>query len=187
MSDRITRTEKSNRFLVLIWSVFFGVISMGLAVSIFSQRETKSGSNEDEVHVKSITCQSDDFIYPFFKDDEIVDEEFKIIVIFDGEIPRTLSLQQVLYYNDIESIKRSEAENHAIMNNSFDNDGLGADAVNATYSLLSNGMRFGLYGVYEKMSEIEMKYFLLEGVEQYDSETLKSAYEKMGLRCIDSN
>ena len=89
----------------------------------------------------------------------------------------------MLYYDDLDLIKQSEGENHAAMNLNFSEDGLGADALEANYAKLSDGIKISFYGTYEKNGEIGMKYFLLDKIKERSYENVKQTYEQLGMNC----
>lgn len=173
-----------NRFWVLVWSIFLLAVAVVVVVAMMSQRQTKSGSNPEEVKVQSLTCESDNVIYPFLKYDNSVQKNLKIIATFDGDKIDTISLTQMLYYADEETVIQSEGENHAGMNMSFGENGLEADALEANYAKLKDGLRFGIYGVYDKMTEAEMQYFLLNNGKERTYNDVKLTYEGLGMICV---
>ncbi|MBQ6461583.1 hypothetical protein IJJ36_04140 [Candidatus Saccharibacteria bacterium] len=181
------RGLKSNRFWVLIWGCFFAVIAIVLIVSLLSQRRLIMGGDIEDTHIKSLTCESDSYLYPFFVFDQSIKKEFKIILTFDERSFKTISLQQMLYYDDDEYIKQSETKNHAAMNISFGENGLKADALDAVYARRKDGMRFGIYGVREGISDNAMRYFLLDEAEGYDYDNVKLIYEGLGMICTSMN
>ncbi len=174
---------KSNRFWVLVWGIFFAIIAFLIFVSLFSLRKEKSGENLEAVHIKSLTCTADDFLYPFLVFDNTNKKDFKVVATFDGDKIKSVSLQQMLYYDDLDLTKQSEGENHAAMNLSFSENGLGADALEANYAKLRDGIKISFYGTYEKDGETGMKYFLLNKVKELSYENVKQEYEKLGMDC----
>ncbi|MBP5513154.1 hypothetical protein J6X73_03295 [Candidatus Saccharibacteria bacterium] len=172
---------------ILVVSLFFACVAIVLFLSITGQRKTTLGSNGEVEHVRSLTCESDDFLYPYLKFDESDKKEFRIIVTFNGDEIRAISLQQMLYYNSDELIVGSEAENHAAINLSFAGDGLMADAFRANFAKLSDGLRISLYGMGEQMGNEFKKYFLLDTVNDANHENILQNYEAMGLKCVGKN
>lgn len=183
----MSRLEKTNRFWVLMWGIFFATLAGLLVFVIFSQNETKSGENPEMTSVQSMACESDSIFYPFFTFDESSRKDLKIMVTFDNENFRTISLRQTLYYDDEDLVSQSEGHNHAAMNISFGENGLEADVLDANYATLEEGMRFSLYGVFNKMRPAEMQYFLLDGMKDYDYKTIRAKYEGMGFACKEDN
>ena len=181
------RGRGSSGLWILVVSLLFACVAIVLFLSIMGQRKTTFGSNGEVEHVKSLTCESDDFLYPYLKFDESEKKEFRIIVTFNGDEIGAISLQQMLYYNSDELIVGSEAENHAAMNLSFAGDGLMADAFGANFAKLSDGIRVSLYGVGEQMGGEFKKYFLLDTVVDVNYENVLRNYEAMGLECVGKN
>ena len=181
------RNLNSNRFWVLMWGCFFALIAIVLIISLLSQRLVTISDDVEDVYIKSLTCEADNYLYPFFVFDQSIKKEFKIIVTFDEESFKTISLQQMLYYDDDEYIKQSETKNHAAMNISFGENGLEADTLDAVYARRKDGMRFGIYGVREGISDEAMKYFLLDEAESYDYDSVRLIYEGLGMICTGMN
>ncbi len=185
--DRVERHIRANRFWVLVWSIFFAIFAIVIAISLASQRGVKKGENPDAIYLSSLTCESNEYIYPFFTFDESVKSELRIIAIFGDNEFKTISLQQTLYYDDDESVAASEAVNHAAINISFGDNGLEADALGANFANTQGGMRFGLYETREKIEDEYMQYFLLDEAGGYDYEHVKRAYEELGMTCEGAN
>lgn len=181
------RGIRFNKFWIFVWGIFFMIVIIIAVTALFSQKQTTTGSNPGETAVKSLTCESDSYYYPFFKYDNSTKKHFKIVATFSDQAFRTISLQQMLYYNDEEETKNSEALNHAAMNISFSERGMDADALGANYAMLKEGLRFSLYGEYEHMKTNEVDYFLLGESNSYDYEYLKSTYEGLGMKCASTN
>lgn len=196
---------------MLMWSLFFAVVAFVLIASLLSQRQTSSGGGTEIVKIKSLTCKTDNYLYPFLKFDESDKKELKIVATFGENDLKSISLQQTLYYNDVNLVSQSEGENHAAMNVGFAENGLGADALGANYAKLSNAMVFGLYAVGDEMNETAMKYFLLDGAKKKDENDVgvetgggneangidktvvkdynetKQIYEELGMSCVGEN
>lgn len=183
----VERHIRANRFWVLVWSIFFAIFAIVITISLASQRGVKRGENPDAVYLSSLTCESDEYVYPFLVFNESVRSELRIIAVFGDNEFKTISLQQMLYYDDDESIKASEASNHAAMNISFGDNGLEADALGANFARIQGGMRFGLYETRDKIDDEYMQYFLLDRVDGYDYEHIRQAYEELGMICEGAN
>ena len=182
-----------------------------LIASLLSQKQTSSGGGTEIVKIKSLTCKTDNYLYPLLKFDESDKKELKIVATFGESDLKSISLQQTLYYSDADLVSRSEGENHAAMNVSFAENALGADALGANYAKLSNAMVFGLYAVGDEMNETAMRYFLLDGADKKDENDVgvetggeneanginiivgkdysgaKQIYEGLGMSCVGEN
>lgn len=179
----VVKGIKSNKRWVLFWCAAFVIVFAVVMISFSSQRQITVDDGPTVKSVESLTCESSDYLYPFFVYDKSDRKSFRVLATFNGGVLRTISLQQYLYYGDEASVTASEADNHVAMNRSFGENGLVADGLNATYSRMQDGLRFGLYAVYEQMKNVEMQYFLLDGLNEYNYENLQQQYEKIGLQC----
>lgn len=170
-----------------MWSLlFFGIAALIIA-SLLSQQQFNSGGNVGTVQVKSLTCTIDNYLYPFLSYDNAEKKELKIVATFSEDTLKSIFLQQSLKYSDTELTIQSEGSNHAAMNMLFAEDGLGADALGANYSIVDNTLFFGLYGLYEEMRPTDMKYFLLDKIKNYEYIDIKGAYESLGMTCVGEN
>ena len=177
--------EILNRFLILVWGLIFAVVVIILLASFFSQNKIENGSRTEIIEqTKSLTCESNQYLYPFLKFDESDRKELKIVVTFNDDTFKVISLQQTLYYSDPELVMQSEAMNHAGLNVSFGENGLETDAFEANYAMLEDAMRFGIYGERNSVDDVGMQYFLLETIDKYDYEQIRNAYENLGLICV---
>lgn len=174
---------KHNKYWILFWSVFFGVVAVLLVVSMSSEHKTVSGSNPENYEIESLSCESETVSFPFLKYDESDRKQLKIVVAFDADGIRSISLQQMLYYSESEKIELSASENHAAMNIAFNDDGLSADALGANYAKLTDGLRIGLFAKSDELNKSVYKYFMLDGLSDMGREDIKKAYENIGLRC----
>ena len=183
LKKKLDRRVESNRRWIGFWALVFAVVAILLYISIFSQSRVDIGSEDKVMEVKALTCESDDYFYPFFIVDESDDKNMKIIVTFMGEKIRSISLQQMLTYEGLEASTGSEAVNHSSLNEQFGADGKDADSFEASFSAMSSGLRFGIRSDFDKLNSGDMKYFLLDSVVDYDYNRIKQAYEKQGFVC----
>lgn len=183
---KIEKGIKSNGRWVIFWSIVFAIAAVVIIVSIFSQVRFDTGGEAKVTEIRALVCKSDDYFYPLLSYDESISKEFKIITTFAGDEVRSMSLQQMLYYDNNEQITMSEAENHAEMNKQFGQDGLPADALDASFAMIDNGLRVGLYSTYDRLGANSMKYFLLKETRDYDYSSIKDYYTELGLKCSDS-
>ncbi|MBQ2695537.1 hypothetical protein IJG04_02790 [Candidatus Saccharibacteria bacterium] len=187
MNWNIKRKLKVNRILVLVWGLFFGLMAIILTISLLSQEKVTTGSNTDAVYVKSLTCSTSDYLYPFFTLDESNNKELKIITIFEKDKLKTISLQQILYYDNDESIIRGETENHVAVDLAFADDGLESGSFGMNFARLHDGFRFGLYGTSEQEQTLLKKYFLLDDLNDLSPNEIKQNYEKLMMNCVEQN
>ncbi|MBR3122221.1 hypothetical protein IKF28_02125 [Candidatus Saccharibacteria bacterium] len=181
--EKVKKGIESNKRWIAFWIVALSVIIVFVGWAAIGQHRSDTNEGPKTTQVKSLTCKSDDSLYPFFTFDDSDRRELKTIVTFIGDDVGSISLQQMLYYTDAGLIPKSESENHAAMNNSFSRDGMAVDALDATYAVLSNGLKFSIYSKFDKLNDNEMKYFLLDNLDEYDYNKIKEAYTDLGLNC----
>lgn len=178
--------EKTNRFWVGAWSFIFGVIAVIILLTIISARRSDQGEAQGTKFIKSITCETKDFSYPFFTYDEAKGRNLRIIAAYDDEKLESISLQYFLYYDDSATIVGSEAHNHAAMNIAFGSDGMEADSLGASYAILNDKLKFSLYAMSDNITETAQKYFLLDGASDLKIETIQDKYAKLGIECVSN-
>ena len=181
--------EKRNKsywfkvFAVLLFVVF----AIILIIWLTRGQVTTTGQYPNDVVITSLSCTKEGDNYPIFTYDNAIKKRTKLSFVFSSEKYDSISLIQSMYYNDESHIVGSEAFSHADMNKQFSRDGLGSDALNATYARLSDRMEMSLYQKREQMTVSRAKYFLLEksngeSLPETKSE-LKSFYESKGFTC----
>lgn len=175
------------------WIMPIGVILILLAVvlaTVFLLRGNTTVTDNKGATVKNMTlsCIASGIEYPFFRYDNSTNKETKITLLFNGDNFKSISLFHTLHYGDADSVKGSEAQNHAAMNISFGENNLDADALSATYSMQTNKLIFTLYADVTDFNNNTSKYFLAR---DYDNKTtinnLKKNYEDQGFNCTEES
>lgn len=165
--------------------MFLVIVAVVLLLAFFLRGQTTvSGENPDVKSTISLNCVSDDYRYDFSPYDNSDNKNLKIDIIFENEKVSSASLVYMLYYQNAENITESDAENHASMNINFSKDGLEADALNANFSKLSDGLKMSLYANIEDINDVTSKYFLLDYFDKgYTIKNIQRIYESKGLIC----
>lgn len=184
--DDTNKTKKhigSEVFVAI--GMFLVIVAVVLLLAFFLRGQTTvSGENPDVKSTISLNCVSDDYKYDFFPYDNSDNKNLKIDIIFENEKVSSASLVYMLYYQNAENITESDAENHASMNINFSKDGLEADALNANFSKLSDGLKMSLYANIEDINDVTSKYFLLDYFDKgYTIKNIQRVYESKGLVC----
>lgn len=184
--DDTNKTKKrigSEVFVAI--GMFLVIVAVVLLLAFFLRGQTTvSGENPDVKSTISLNCVSDDYKYDFFPYDNSDNKNLKIDIIFENEKVSSASLVYMLYYQNAENITESDAENHASMNINFSKDGLEADALNANFSKLSDGLKMSLYANIEDINDVTSKYFLLDYFDKgYTIKNIQRIYESKGLIC----
>lgn len=184
--DDTNKTKKhigSEVFVAI--GMFLVIVAVVLLLAFFLRGQTTvSGENPDVKSTISLNCVSNDYKYDFFPYDNSDNKNLKIDIIFENEKVSSASLVYMLYYQNAENITESDAENHASMNINFSKDGLEADALNANFSKLSDGLKMSLYANIEDINDVTSKYFLLDYFDKgYTIKNIQRIYESKGLIC----
>lgn len=186
-SPQVTKKAKkkspSSSWLMVMGIVLILVAAV-LLVWFFLHGETKvsGGWPEPEVSV-AVVCKSESFEYPFFTYDQSSSKTTEINAVFKDDKLSMLSFIYTLGYGNEAASTESEARNHAAMNISFGNAGLEADALGASYSVLSDAMKFSLSADGNAARGIGARYFMLTGGETYNVGRLMANYQGQGFEC----
>ena len=164
------------------------VVLIVIALILAMRGETKTtGNHPDDVEGGSLICESHSVKYPFFANNNGKSRHLKITANFYDKKLNAILLAYTLYYDTEEQISASRAQNHASMNISFGENGLGADAFNINYSVLDNALKTILYINASDFNTISAKYFMIDAKEAKDlPETIREfnkIYNSQGFSC----
>ena len=162
------------------------ILAVVLGVIFWLKGETKIfGEFPNPESYSSITCKSVGFEYPFFTYFNARKNTLEVNIILADNKLEKISLSYMLNYDDENSIIKSETENHSIMNEHFDEDGLRPDAFGSTYAKLSDGLQYSIAVDAKEMNKGGAKYFLLEDAREasYSGEKIKQIYKDKGMKC----
>ncbi len=151
-----------------------------LVINLLNGTVTVTGDGGSVVQTSSLTCNSSDRLYYIYTIDDSVSKDIEVKVLFTGEEFTSIDLTSTQEYDAEDGAKRSEAHNHAAMNISFANAGLGADAFNANYTTTSSKMIMHLYAEASEYNEVAARYFYADGTNK--SSTLEDFTEALNTR-----
>ena len=178
---------KTKKLIITILSI--AVIALIVIALILAMKgETKTtGNYPDDVEGESLTCESHSVKYPFFANNNGKSRHLKITANFYDKKLSAISLAYTLYYDTEDQIKASEAQNHASMNISFGENGLGSDAFDINYSMMSDSLKTVLYINANDYNTTSAKYFMIDVKEQKDlPDTIREfnkIYNSQGFSC----
>ena len=181
-----TDNRRSNTILSLIGLTAL-IIAIVLTILSMLYGNTTIVEGGDVKTTQSLTCESDQIVYPFFKNDKANGRLLKISVIMHDDKIDTISLVYKLYYDDNRMIDGFTTSLHSAITESFGADGLEADALGVTYSSFSDSIQMTLYTESKSLDGITNKYFLLEdSYGNYDKDTILQVYKARKLKCTTS-
>ena len=188
--------EKKQKKMAGLWPVFV-IIFLLVMIVVFllikmAGDTTTSGGFPGNESTKSLTCESNKYTYSFFTYDHSTRKESTFTATFKNDRLSNISFMYLLYYQTDEQVTESEAVNHAAMNISFSNSGLGADMFNATYAkMVTNDkvMKMSLFANVTDINDVTSKYWLLESIKNkdYSLNDIQSVYRKAGFDCRVNN
>lgn len=166
--------------------VLLACISIVCLILFLINGETIMSHEPDEdAVVDRLSCESNKVAYPLFDSSGAIDKNLRINATFNRKALDSISIIYRLDYNSEEEIINSEAINHAKINLSFQESGLTADYLSATYGKLEKSLQFSLYGKGDDLNSKTLRYFMLDKLndKSYTSERVAELYNKLGLNC----
>ena len=184
------REKKTYKGCWIYLSLFFLVVFIILILFLLLfHDEALIKNNEGAVEeMTALTCEGDDVTYPILVGSGLDVGEIKVNLVFNERTLESISFIYKIALSNKDQIARGEARVHALMNESFANDGMGADSLGAVYSILDDALQISLYDVEKNINSTMAKYFLLDGVNGvFNQNSITGLYESKGLRCYTNN
>ena len=178
-----------NTWLIITSIAFICVAVVCLILFLTQGQTTVTGGYSGLEAQEHLVCESKTTTYPLFSYDNSNGKSMKITATFnDGEMS-SIALTYKLNYDTAEEIKKSESSNHGALNTLSQDEGLGPDAYEATYSKLKDGLQLSLYATGSEIDRRSLKYFMLDSLTStpYSQEKIAQAYANQGLKCEISN
>lgn len=184
----MNKEDKNKNWIYLFVGVICIVVVVVLVVLLFLQGDTKITGEGEVTMSESISCEAEDFWYPFFTYDNSNSKSIKINILFDdNEKMETISIVYRLGYDDEMLAKESKAINHAAMGKLFEADSIMVDSFESRYSDMGDAMQMDMYARAKEINGVTAKYFLLNGSNNYNRDTLTKNYNDKGLNCVILN
>ena len=180
------KKRKSNDLYSIVGIILVLAAVVLLIWFLLKGQTTVEGGFPDPEKTTSISCKaSSSFLYPFFKYDNSNGKSTEINATFENDELRKIALIVMMNYGSVEEIEQSEANNHAAMNFSFADAGLGPDAFSSNYARLSSGLKYSISNGADDLYKGGTKYFLLEelNTSPFKMEDVMSALKKKGFTC----
>ena len=179
--------KATNKTNVKVFFVIAGILLIILAIvallCLFMKGETKiSGEWLGTESTESIACHITNKVYPFYTYDNSKSKETEVNIIFNNNKIQSMSLVNILYYDDEKTAIDSENLNHIAMNDSFGANGLKFDDLNLKFAKFDGGLQMNIYS--DSVNGASAKYFLLDR-EYLDSDepTIQKFFENNNFKC----
>lgn len=187
--DNNDKKHRRNTWLVIASIVLVCIAVVCLVLFLTQGQTTVTGNYDGTDTQEKIVCESKITAYPLFTYDSSNGKSMKITGTFQDKELKTISLTYKLNYDDTEQVKQSEAANHGALNTLSQNEGLGPDAYEATYSKLKDGLQLSLYASGSEIDNRALKYFMLEDLtsKPYTMDQIAKVYANKGLNCKKSD
>lgn len=187
MENNSPKKANLSSWLVLTGLMLIMVAIVATILFFLNGQTVITGEFESRKVSETLVCKAKDVAYPIFAFNEADDKLLKINTVFEDENLSSISLMYKLDYSDQDILSFSEARNRAAMNESFRNDGMKPDSLDAKYGIMSDGMQFSIYAKGSNINEEILKYFMLDGVigiNQLTKEKLAELYNNVGFNCV---
>lgn len=179
------KEKRKSKFTSIILVLVF-VAAIVIVVLLMNGKTTITGDFEGSKKIETLACWSDTISYPIFKYDNSSTKSLKINAMFENEKLSSISLYYKLGYPNEEMMRKSESVNHAAMNLSFYDNGMGTDDLEAKYSFVNNSLQMSIYIKSANLDNKSLRYFMLDGSQEVSSLsewTMAEAYNDIGLNC----
>lgn len=179
---------KNRKNWLIVASLFLILLAIVITiVFLLKGSMVKTGEWNRMRTTETVTCESSKITYPIYKYDNTDNRLLKIITTFANNNLDKISLRYQLKYDDATLARKSDAENQAAMNHSFNDNGLEPYAFYAKYSNINNVFQMTLYAKSEDLNKDTLKYFMLDALKNtndYTKDSVVEAYTNKGLDCV---
>lgn len=174
---------KSGWFYYLVGVICVVLVVILVILFLLSGRITIN-TGADSSTVKSVTCEGEGLMYPFFTYDNAKSKSTKIVASMNNNDKLdSINLVYRMEYDNPKQVSESNAVNHVDISKQFAFDSLEYDSFNARFSDLNNVMQMTLYAENRELNGITAKYFLIDGTSVFTINELTKAYNGLGLDC----
>jgi hypothetical protein len=180
--EEVKTNKKNIGWILPVIFIILIVVVFVMLWFLMRGRTTITGNGSETEQTRAISCSVSNLDYPFFDFNESSEQSTRINATFKGNKIESISLIHKMAYEDPTTLKKSEASNHAAMNNSFGNI-LGADALGVTYDTANGEFQMTLYATKGELNEHSRKYFLFE-VPLANMQEYVDHYERQGFKCV---
>lgn len=181
--ERQDRGRQGYVFLILAGMGLL-IVATVLIILFLLQGETVSVDGESEVEATvSMVCTSDEALYPFFAEGE---QSIKVNAVLEKDKISTIALTLKIHGgDDAKTIEQTTTRLNAAMNKAFGANGMTADALGATYSVLEDASQMRIYSEARNLNSASAQFFLLEELSgNYNRKKVEQAYNDRGLDCV---
>lgn len=171
---------------LVVTSIILICVAVVCLILFFTQGKTTVTGGYDGTAVQErLICESHITGYPLFTYDNSSSKVMKVTGTFQDDKLQSIALTYKLSYDSSDEIKKSESVNHGALGTLMQDEGLGVDAFQATYSKLKDGLQLSLYASGSEINDKALKYFMLEDLTSgsYSKDRITKIYASKGLDC----
>ena len=177
---------KNNTYLI-IGSVLL-VIAVLLILWFLLKGETKvAGGWTIDEKKDSLVCEIFNKKYPLFEYTNDDSNNTRINVVFSSKNIDSISLTHTQYLDSERKKTDSYNINNGAMSSQFGSDGLSARDYGLNFSKFDGGLQMSIFVNNGNFGPRSAKYFLLDGLNSFDSASVERKYEDQGFKCIINN
>jgi|GEM_PF-3201104 len=188
MQNKTKQDSKDHKWIYYLVGLLCIAVAAVVAI-LFLLNNGKSVSNQGETieTVQSISCTGKNIPYPYVEANETDEQSIALDFILNNDKINTASLTYQLT-TEPGSVEKTTTNITIAINKSFAKDGLEHNALNATFSSLSDSAQMILYAKAKDITSATAKYFLLENANgKHDDDTIVKVLEEKGLSCKVNN
>ena len=186
--DNIPKKNNKSFLTVLIVSVIFTILAIGLFLWFFANGETTTTGNFPKPETsKSLTCESNTIQSSILNTNNTTRTTSKVTAAFTGNKLDSISITYSLYYSSQDQIEASETTNHANFNLRTQNEGLGPNIFNLHFVKTTDHLEINMYANSKDITEKTSSYLLLDNATALDRSTIEQNYTNKDFKCIVKN
>ena len=183
------RQKKKGNLGLWVGLMFFVLLLVAVVLILWflmRGQTTTTGDWQEDERAEFLNCEAEGVSYPIFAYDGSDRKILKINAVFNNDKLSTISLDYKLYYSGPNEVSASEARNHAAMNLSSQEAGLGPDIFNAHYTQFSDALEMILYAKASEITNVSSRYLMLDwiGNNKYTKVDVQENYTSKGLNCV---
>lgn len=184
MQNKANQNSKDQRWIYrLIGLLLIIVATVAAILFLLNGKTTISEKGEIIETVQSISCGGNNTSYPYTGIGSTDRQSIRVDFILNNDRINTASLTYQVSTGS-NSVEKTTTNINITINKYFAEDDLEHNALNATFSSLSDSTQMTLYAKTKDITNTTAKYFLLEDANgKYDDNTIIKALEEKGLSC----
>ena len=181
--------KKDHKAIKLISLLLFLLIVVIIIIWLLHGKTTTHGQYPENLKNESLTCISNELIYPATPATVSEDRELKINAIFNGENHlSSINLSYSLSYQTTDDVVKAEALAHADFNRKLGKRGFSAGKFNNKFTVLNDRLVVSIYGNTSDITQETSDFFMIDSNTELPKTIweYKKAFEATGFKCTST-